>query len=84
MPNEMIQIWFVVGAIAGGLAGMSVRGGGFGLAGDIVIGIVGALVSGWLLVQLGFSSGSSIMSVMATATLGAVVLLALLRMPRAA
>ena len=82
MSNEMILIWLVVGAIAGWLAGTIVKGGGFGLLGDIVIGIIGAFVGGWLLTQLGVSIGTGIVSVIATATIGAVALLALLRMVR--
>jgi len=40
---EGLIIWLIVGAIAGWLAGMVVKGGGFGLVGDIVVGIVGAI-----------------------------------------
>ena len=83
MSAELILIWLIVGAVAGWLAGMIVRGGGFGLLGDIVIGIIGAFVGGWLLMQLGVSIGSGLISVIATATIGAVALLALLRVARA-
>ena len=47
----------VIGAIAGWLAGLIVRGAGFGLIGNIVVGIIGALVAGWLLPQLGVVLG---------------------------
>ena len=50
---KVIIIWLIVGGIAGWLAGMVVKGGGFGLIGDIVVGIIGALIAGWLLPQLG-------------------------------
>ena len=83
MSAELILIWLIVGAVAGWLAGMIVRGGGFGLLGDIVIGIIGAFVGGWLLMQLGVSIGTGLISVIATATIGAVALLALLRVARA-
>ena len=83
MSAELILVWLIVGAVAGWLAGMIVRGGGFGLLGDIIIGIVGAFVGGWLLMQLGVSIGSGLISVIATATIGAVALLALLRVARA-
>ena len=53
MPIEIIIIWLIVGAIAGWLAGQIVKGGGFGLVGDIVVGIIGAVVGGWLLPRLG-------------------------------
>ena len=49
----------IIGAIAGWLAGLIVRGAGFGLIGNIVIGIIGALVASWLLPQLGVSLGGS-------------------------
>ncbi len=49
MDIQSIIIWIIVGAIAGWLAGMVVKGGGFGLIGDIIVGIVGALIAGWLL-----------------------------------
>ena len=82
MTPETLIIWLVVGAVAGWLAGMIVRGGGFGLVGDIVIGIIGAFVGGWLLTRLGVSVGSGLANVIATATIGAVALLALLRIVR--
>ena len=82
MSNEMLLIWLIVGAIAGWLAGTIVKGGGFGLLGDIIVGIIGAFVGGWLLTQLGVSIGTGIVSVIATATIGAVALLAVLRMVR--
>jgi uncharacterized membrane protein YeaQ/YmgE (transglycosylase-associated protein family) len=84
MSAELILIWVLVGAVAGWLAGMIVKGGGFGLLGDIVVGIIGAFVGGWLLMQLGVSIGVGIVSVIATATIGAVALLLLLRLIRAA
>ena len=86
MPVETLIIWLVVGAIAGWLAGMIVKGGGFGLVGDIVVGIVGAFVGGWLLPRLGVHLGgmSVIAATIVSATIGAVVLLLLLRLIRRA
>ena len=49
MGISSIIVWLIVGAIAGWLAGLIVKGGGFGLLGNIVIGIIGAVVAGWLL-----------------------------------
>ena len=43
-----ILSWIVVGLIAGWLAGLLVKGGGFGCIGDIVVGVVGALLGGWI------------------------------------
>ena len=68
-------IMIVVGAIAGWLAGQIVRGFGFGLLWNIVIGIVGALVGVWLLQQLGFSPFAGFVGSIVNATIGAVILL---------
>ncbi|HZD27232.1 MAG TPA: GlsB/YeaQ/YmgE family stress response membrane protein [Xanthobacteraceae bacterium] len=65
----------VVGAIAGWLAGQIVRGFGFGLIWDIVIGIVGAFIGVWLLTQLGFVPFSGFIGSIINAVIGAVVLL---------
>jgi uncharacterized membrane protein YeaQ/YmgE (transglycosylase-associated protein family) len=62
---------------------MIVKGGGFGLIGDIIVGIIGAFVGGWLFAQLGVSAGAGLVGVIVTATIGAVVLLFVLRMARA-
>ena len=53
-----IIIWLIVGGLAGWLAGMVVKGGGFGLIGDIIVGIIGGLIAGWLLPRLGINIGS--------------------------
>lgn len=83
MPVETLLIWLLVGAVAGWLAGMIVKGGGFGLLGDIVVGIVGAFAGGWLLPRLGVHLlGDPIISNIASATIGAVVLLLILRVIR--
>ncbi|MFA5898171.1 MAG: GlsB/YeaQ/YmgE family stress response membrane protein [Hyphomicrobium sp.] len=66
--------WLIIGALAGWLAGKIVSGYGFGLVGNIVIGILGACVGGLLLPKLGFipqSTGANFLA----ATLGAVILL---------
>ena len=51
-----ILAWLVIGAIAGWLAGLIVKGGGFGLVVDIIVGIVGAVIGGWLAGELGSTS----------------------------
>jgi uncharacterized membrane protein YeaQ/YmgE (transglycosylase-associated protein family) len=65
----------IVGAIAGWLAGQIVRGFGFGLIWDIVIGIVGAFIGVWLLTQLGFVPFSGFIGSIINAVIGAVILL---------
>lgn len=82
MPVETLLIWLCVGAIAGWLSGVIVKGGGFGLLGDIVIGIIGAFIGGWLLPMLGVQLGAGLVSIIASATIGAVVLLFILRLAR--
>ena len=84
MPMETLLIWLIVGAIAGWLSGVIVRGGGFGLLGDIVVGIVGAFIGGWLLPKLGVHLGVGLVAIIASATIGAVVLLLVLRLIRRA
>ena len=84
MPTETLLIWLVVGAVAGWLAGTLVKGGGFGLLGDIVMGIIGAFIAGWLFPKLGFHLAAGIVGVILSATIGAIVLLLLLRLIRRA
>jgi uncharacterized membrane protein YeaQ/YmgE (transglycosylase-associated protein family) len=72
---DSIIIMLIVGAIAGWLAGQIVRGFGFGLLWNIVIGIVGALIGVWLLQQLGFMPFSGFIGSIVNATIGAVVML---------
>jgi uncharacterized membrane protein YeaQ/YmgE (transglycosylase-associated protein family) len=52
-----IIAWLIIGAIAGWLAGVLVKGGGFGLIVDIIVGIVGAFIGGWLAGVLHISLG---------------------------
>jgi uncharacterized membrane protein YeaQ/YmgE (transglycosylase-associated protein family) len=79
MSIESLLVFLVIGGVAGWLAGLLVKGFGFGLLGNIVVGIVGAFVAGWLFPTLGFSLGSDIVAAILHATIGAVVLLVLLR-----
>ena len=65
----------VIGAIAGWLAGLIVRGMGFGLIRNIVVGIVGAFIADWLLPKIGIVIGGSMVASIINATIGAVVLL---------
>jgi uncharacterized membrane protein YeaQ/YmgE (transglycosylase-associated protein family) len=80
MDTHGIIAWVIIGAVAGWLAGTLVRGGGFGLIGDILVGIVGAFVGGWLAGALGISIGSSLISSIITATAGAIILIVILRL----
>jgi len=77
-----ILSWIVVGLIAGFLAGVVVKGGGFGLIGDIIVGILGGLLGGWIsvnLLNLGDMTGINLGSIL-IAFVGAVILLLVLRL----
>lgn len=76
----MHLLWFlVIGLVAGWLAGHLMKGGGYGLIGDLVLGVVGAFIGGWLLGALGLGTDGLIGSLI-TATFGAVVLLFVVRL----
>jgi uncharacterized membrane protein YeaQ/YmgE (transglycosylase-associated protein family) len=66
---------YIVGAIAGWLAGIIVKGVGFGLVGNIIVGIVGAFIGTWVLGALGVMIGGGIIADIINATIGAVILL---------
>jgi len=77
----MNLLWFlIVGLIAGWLAGLLVKGGGFGLVGDLVVGVIGAFLGGFLFSSLGVSAGGGLIGSIIVATIGAVVLLFLVRL----
>jgi uncharacterized membrane protein YeaQ/YmgE (transglycosylase-associated protein family) len=82
VSNESLLIIVLVGVVAGWLAGQLVRGSGFGLVGDLIIGVVGALIAGMLFPRLGVHLGSGIVASIIAATIGAVILLVLARLIR--
>lgn len=75
MSNESLLVVLLVGIVAGWLAGRVVRGAGFGILGDLLLGIVGAFIGNWLLPKLGIHLGTGLVSAFVNATLGAIVLL---------
>ena len=79
MDVTELLIFLAIGAVAGWLAGVLMKGGGFGLLGNIVIGIIGAVVGGFVFGLLGISAGGLIGSII-TATVGAVLLLFVVRL----
>ena len=80
-----VLIWLVVGAIAGWLAGQIVRGAGFGLVGNIVIGIVGAAVASLVLPRIiAFGTMDPLLAMIIYATIGAVIVIVLLSLIRRA
>ena len=82
LSNEGIVVILFVGLVAGWLAGKVVRGAGFGIIGDIIIGILGAFIAGWLFPRLGFHIGGGIAAEIIYAAIGAILLLLIVRLIR--
>ncbi len=75
----MELLWFVlIGLAAGWLAGQIMKGGGFGLAGDLIVGVIGSLLGGFLFAMLGILA-TGLLGNLVMATAGSIVLIALLR-----
>jgi len=74
----------IIGAIAGWLAGLVMKGRGFGLVGDIVIGVIGASVGSWVLGGLGVSVGGGLIGAIINATIGAILVILVVRQLRKA
>jgi uncharacterized membrane protein YeaQ/YmgE (transglycosylase-associated protein family) len=79
MGGEGLLIFLLVGLIAGWLASMLVRGGGFGLIGDLVVGVIGAFIAGFLFPRLGISLGAGLIGQIISAAIGAIILLVIIR-----
>ena len=78
-------VWFIlIGLAAGWLAGQLMKGGGFGVLGDIVVGVIGALLGGFLFRTFGVSAGGGLLGSLIVATIGAIVLLFVLRLVKKA
>jgi uncharacterized membrane protein YeaQ/YmgE (transglycosylase-associated protein family) len=72
--------WIVVGLIAGWLAGQVMKGGGYGVLVDIILGLLGGLLGGWLFGQLGIGAGSGMIGSIIVAFIGAVILVGITRL----
>ena len=79
MTFSGLIMFLLIGAVAGWLAGQIMKGGGYGLVGDIIVGVIGAEIGGWLFGVLGIAAGGLIGSLIA-AVVGAIILIALLRL----
>ena len=75
MNLEQLVVFLIIGGVAGWLAGLITRGAGLGVVGNIIAGIIGAVLGGWLFGVLGISVGGKWVGPIVTATAGAVVLL---------
>ena len=82
LSNESIVVILFVGLIAGWLAGKIVRGTGFGIIGDILVGIAGALIASLLFPRLGIHLGSGLVSEIIYSAIGAIILLLIVRLLR--
>jgi uncharacterized membrane protein YeaQ/YmgE (transglycosylase-associated protein family) len=82
MSGQSLLVILVVGLVAGWLAGQILRGTGFGVIGDLLIGIVGAFIGDWLLPQLGIHLGVGLVAAIINATIGALILLLVIRLIR--
>ena len=82
MSTESIVIIVLVGIVAGWLAGKVVRGTGFGLVGDLLVGIAGAFIASWLFPRLGITLGTGLVSSVIYSALGAIILLLVVRLIR--
>lgn len=71
--------WIVIGVVAGWLSGKVTRGSGFGLLGDLFLGLVGGVIGGWIFSRLGISAYGFVES-LAAATVGAVLLVTAARL----
>ncbi|MGE3246210.1 MAG: GlsB/YeaQ/YmgE family stress response membrane protein [Beijerinckiaceae bacterium] len=80
MQIQALLIFLLVGGVAGWLASLIVRGGGMGLIGNIIVGVIGAFIAGWLFPRFGLRIGGPVVGAILHATLGAVILLFLIRL----
>ena len=69
--------WLVLGLIAGWLAGKLARGRGFGCIGDILLGLIGSVIGGWIFTKLGIAHANTFLFSLAAATVGAVALVSI-------
>jgi uncharacterized membrane protein YeaQ/YmgE (transglycosylase-associated protein family) len=84
ISNEGLLVILFVGLVAGWLAGKIVRGTGFGIIGDILVGIAGALVASYLFPKLGIRLGTGLVSEIVYSAIGAILLLVVVRLIRGA
>jgi uncharacterized membrane protein YeaQ/YmgE (transglycosylase-associated protein family) len=82
LSAESLAVILLVGIFAGWLAGQLVRGTGFGLVGDLVIGVAGALIAALLFPRLGIRLASGLVGAILASTIGAVILLVVARLDR--
>jgi len=82
LSSESLLVILFVGLVAGWLAGKIVRGTGFGIIGDIIVGIAGAFIASWLFPKLGIAIGTGLVREIIYSAIGAIVLLLIVRLFR--
>ena len=82
ISSESLLVILFVGIVAGWLAGQIIQGTGFGLVGDLVVGVAGAFIANWIFPQLGIRLGTGIVSEILEAAIGAALLLLIIRLVR--
>jgi uncharacterized membrane protein YeaQ/YmgE (transglycosylase-associated protein family) len=82
LSGDSLIVILLVGLVAGWLAGKLVHGTGFGIIGDIVIGIIGAFIASWFFPKLGIQLGTGIVRQIIDSAIGAVLLLVIIRLIR--
>jgi uncharacterized membrane protein YeaQ/YmgE (transglycosylase-associated protein family) len=80
MTLELFLMWVLVGLLAGWLAGFVMRGGGYGLIGDLALGLVGSLLGSWIFRTLGVATGAGLFMAVVVAFIGAVLVIGAQRM----
>ncbi len=83
MSTEHLLLFLVIGIVAGFLAGKIMKGSGFGLIGDLIIGVIGSFIGVWVFGLLGISSGG-ILGLLIAAIVGALLLLYIIRLAKSA
>ncbi len=73
MTLGMFAMWVLVGLVAGWLAGIVMKSGGYGLKGDLILGLVGSIVGGWLFWALGISPDAGQFALVVVAFIGAAI-----------
>ncbi|TLG77820.1 GlsB/YeaQ/YmgE family stress response membrane protein [Methylocystis sp. B8] len=83
VPYQTLAVMLLVGLVAGWIAAKVVTKHGMGIAGDVIVGVIGAFIGDWLLPRLGIHLGAGLALAIFNATVGAIVLLVLVRVIRA-
>jgi uncharacterized membrane protein YeaQ/YmgE (transglycosylase-associated protein family) len=81
MSTENLLLFLVIGIVAGFLAGKIMKGAGFGLVGDLIVGVIGSFIGVWVFGLLGISSGG-ILGLLIASVVGALLLLYIIRLAK--